>query len=48
MSRLTGTIMVAVALAFAVETAILTYMLVEFGEEDGGELQIHDSATCLS
>jgi hypothetical protein len=32
--------MAAVALAFGVETAILTYLLVEFGEEDGGELQI--------
>ena len=32
--------MAAVALAFAVETAVLTYLLVEFGEENGGELQI--------
>jgi len=31
--------MAAVALAFAVETAILTYLLVEFGEENRGELQ---------
>ena len=32
--------MAAIALAFALETAILTYLLVEFGEENGGELQI--------
>lgn len=35
--------MAAVALAFSVETAVLTYLLVEFGEENGGELQIPDS-----
>jgi len=35
--------MAAIALAFAVETAILTYLLVEFGEENGGELAIPDS-----
>jgi hypothetical protein len=36
--------MAAIALAFALETAILTYLLVEFGEDDGsGELQIPDS-----
>lgn len=35
--------MAAVALAFGVETAILTYLLVEFGEENGGELQIPDN-----
>ena len=35
--------MAAVALAFAVETAILAYLLVEFGEENGGELKIPDS-----
>ena len=34
--------MAAVALAFAVETAVLTYLLVEFGEDNGGELQIPD------
>jgi hypothetical protein len=32
--------MAAIALAFAVETAVLTYLLVEFGEENGGELKI--------
>jgi len=35
--------MAAVALAFALETAILTYLLVEFGANDGGELKIPDS-----
>jgi hypothetical protein len=36
--------MAAIALAFALETALLTYLLVEFGEEDGsGELEIPDS-----
>lgn len=35
--------MAGVALAFALETAILTYLLVEFGEENGGELKIPDS-----
>lgn len=32
-----------VALALAVETAVLTYLLVEFGEDNGGELEIPDS-----
>jgi hypothetical protein len=32
--------MSAVALAFAVETAVLAYLLVEFGDENGGELKI--------
>jgi hypothetical protein len=32
--------MSAVALAFALETGILTYLLVEFGEDNGGELEI--------
>jgi hypothetical protein len=32
--------MAAVALGLALETAVLTYLLVEFGEENGGELQI--------
>lgn len=32
--------MAAIALAFAVETAVLTYLLVEFGEDNGGELEI--------
>jgi hypothetical protein len=32
--------MAAIALAFALETAVLTYLLVEFGEENGGELKI--------
>ncbi len=37
--------MAAIALGFALETAILTYLLVEFGEDDGtGELEIPDSA----
>jgi hypothetical protein len=35
--------MAAIALAFGVETAVLTYLLVEFGEENGGELKIPDS-----
>lgn len=35
--------MAGVALAFALETAVLTYLLVEFGEENGGELQIPSS-----
>jgi hypothetical protein len=35
--------MAAIALGLAVETAILTYLLVEFGEENGGELEIPDS-----
>lgn len=32
--------MAGVALAFALETAVLTYLLVEFGKENGGELKI--------
>lgn len=35
--------MAAIALALALETAVLTYLLVEFGEENGGELKIPDS-----
>jgi hypothetical protein len=35
--------MAAVALGLALETGILTYLLVEFGEENGGELEIPDS-----
>jgi len=36
--------MSAIALALALETAVLAYLLVEFGEEDGtGELQIPDT-----
>jgi hypothetical protein len=35
--------MAAVALGFAVETSILTYLLVEFGDDNGGELEIPDS-----
>jgi hypothetical protein len=35
--------MAAVALGLALETAILAYLLVEFGEENGGELKIPDS-----
>ncbi len=34
--------MVAVALALAVEAALLAYLLVEFGDDSGGELQIPD------
>jgi hypothetical protein len=36
--------MAAIALALAVETAVLTYILVEFGDDNGGELEIPDSA----
>ncbi|MGH9466866.1 MAG: hypothetical protein ACRD1Y_05880, partial [Terriglobales bacterium] len=32
--------MAAVALTFALETAILTFLLVEFGEDNGGELAV--------
>jgi hypothetical protein len=39
--------MAAIALAFGIETAILTYLLVEFGEENGGELQIPDDCQLL-
>jgi hypothetical protein len=35
--------MAAVALGFALETAILTYLLVEFGEDNGEELEVPDS-----
>jgi hypothetical protein len=35
--------MAAVALGLALETAVLTYLLVEFGEDNGDELKIHDS-----
>jgi hypothetical protein len=35
--------MAAIALAFAPETAILTYLLVEFGADNGAELRIPDS-----
>jgi hypothetical protein len=35
--------MAAIALGLALETAVLTYLLVEFGEDNGGELQIPDS-----
>ena len=36
--------MATIALAFALETAVLAYLLVEFGEDDGtGELQIPDT-----
>jgi hypothetical protein len=34
--------MAAIALAFAVETAVLAYLLVKFGEDNGGELEIPD------
>jgi len=36
--------MAAVALGLAIETAVLTYLLVEFGEDNGGELKVPDSA----
>ena len=35
--------MAAIALGFALETVVLAYLLVEFGEDNGGELQIPDS-----
>lgn len=35
--------MAAIALALALETAVLTYLLVEFGEDNGGELEIPSS-----
>lgn len=35
--------MAAVALAFAVETGVLVYLLVEFGDDNGGELQVPPS-----
>lgn len=35
--------MSAIALAFALETSLLTYLLVEFGEDNGGELEIPDN-----
>jgi len=35
----------AVALGFALETAILAYLLVEFGDENGGELTIPSSVS---
>lgn len=34
--------MAAIALAFALEAGMLAYLLVEFGEDNGGELQISD------
>ncbi len=34
--------MAAIALAFGIETAILAYLLVEFSEDNGGELHIPD------
>jgi hypothetical protein len=37
--------MAAIALAFALETAVLAYLLVEFGEDNGGELKIPDSVS---
>ena len=40
--------MAAIALAFALETGILTYLLVEFGEENGGELEIPDKVNMVS
>lgn len=35
--------MAAVALTLAIESAVLAYLLVEFGEDNGGELKIPDS-----
>jgi hypothetical protein len=40
--------MAAVALGLALETAVLTYLLVEFDEENGGELEIPDSINMSS
>src|ERR1017187_132725 len=37
--------MAAMALGLALETSILTYLLVEFGEDNGGELEIPDSVS---
>lgn len=37
--------MAAVALGLAIETAVLTYLLVEFGEDNGDELKIPDSVS---
>ena len=39
--------MAGVALSLALETAILTYLLVEFGDDNGGELKIPDSVGLL-
>lgn len=36
--------MAAVALAMALEANVLAYLLVEFGEDNGGEIEIADSA----
>lgn len=36
-------LMAAFALGLALETAVLTYLLVEFGEENGSQLEIPDS-----
>ena len=38
-----GQYFMAAVVAFALETAILRYVLVEFGEDNGGELEIPDS-----
>lgn len=35
--------MAAIALSFALETAVLAYLLVEFGGDNGGELKIPDN-----
>lgn len=35
--------MAAIALAFALETSILTFLLVEFGDDNGGELEVPSS-----
>lgn len=35
--------MASIALAFAAETAVLAYLLVEFGDDNGGELEIPHS-----
>jgi hypothetical protein len=37
--------MAGVALGFALETSLLTYLLVEFGDDNGGELEIPDSVS---
>ena len=35
--------MAAIALGFALEAAVLAYLLVEWGEDNGGELKVPDS-----
>ncbi|MGA2717184.1 MAG: hypothetical protein ABSG41_29235 [Bryobacteraceae bacterium] len=35
--------MAAIALGFALESAVLTYLLVEWGDDNGGELKVPDN-----